>query len=115
MPSVEQMHTATFHSRKRAVASTQIHIEGRQVDTKWARTIGRVEIALRLPGGGGSVGKKTQCGGPRVVCSPPRPQANITQEQLKQLARKHTKPLSLGPKFKPSAAVNTMREMAKQA
>ena len=41
------------------------------------------------------------------------PQSVVTQSSLKNLAGKHTKPLSLGPKFTPSAATKTLADMAK--
>ena len=66
-------------------------------DMRWAQTT-TVEIVLRLSGGG--------------VPLPPPGQHHTGQ--LKHLARKHTKPPSLGPKFRPSAAFNTLRKMAKQ-
>ena len=121
VPTATQMHTATFHSRKGTVASTQI--DGAFVSGPQAMQLhikedsrheagtdhDRVEVSLTLPGGGARKERRSQCGGPRVVCSPPPPQSCVTQESLKTLANKHTKPLSLGPKFKPSPAICTLR------
>ena len=120
-PRVEQMHLATFHSRKRTVASTQIdgaftsgHDNIQLVVSADSRhEIGtdhdRVEVMLWLPGGA-KQRERVKGGGPRTVKSKP---PTITQEQLKSLAKTHTRPLSLGCKFRPSAAVGTLRDMAK--
>ena len=119
------MNTATFHSRKGTVASTQIdgafvtgpggarlHI---QVNSR--REIGidhdRVEMVVGLAGKGGPRGKRGNAGGPRAVSTQPPPQSAINQHALKTLATKHTKPLSLGDKFRPSAATTTLRDMVK--
>ena len=67
-------------------------------------------MVLGLSGKGQARTKGVRAGGPRVQ---PDQQHTITQDSLKALARTHTKPLSLGNKFTPSAAVATLKDMAK--
>ena len=126
VPMKPQMHLATFHSRKNTVKSTQIDgafasgqdvmqiviKEGSRLEVGTDHD--RVEMDVGLPGGGTSVGKKNRGGGPRVVVSEPPPQQHISQHCLKQLACKHTRPLSLGPSFRPSPATTVLKEMAKE-
>ena len=124
VPSPAQMHLPTFHSRKGTVTNTQIdgafianaacrqiHIEQEsrhEVGTDHDRVA--VQAWLR-----GEALARVVVGGPRVMKSVPPAVDSVDHQTLVQLARTHTKPASLGGKFKASAAVNTLRDMAKRS
>ena len=123
-PRPSQTTTPTFHSRKGNVASTQIDgaflrgpgqvtldvCEGSRHEVGTDHD--RIEVMLSVQHGSRPV-RKTAAGGPRTLVSEPPSQTVITQDSLKQLAKQHTKPLSLGPKFQPSEATRTLAGMAK--
>ena len=123
-PSSEQMHTATFHSRKGNVASTQI--DGAFVSNTHNRTLQIEEESRREAGTDhdraivrgwltGERAVRVAVGGPRVVREVVPDLPSIDHQVLAGLAKEFTKPASLGRKFKASAAVNVLRDMAKHS
>ena len=72
----------------------------------------RVEVVATL------VGKrnkpKTKRGGPTRVVSAPAPVQTVDQRTLEKLAHKHCRPASLGEKFRASAAVGALRNIARE-
>ena len=123
-PLSEQMRAATFHSRKGNVASTQI--DGAFVSNTHSRTL-CIEEESRHEAGtdhdrvvvkGWLTGERVArvaFGGPRVVKDVVPDLPRVDQQSLSDLARGFTKPASLGRKFKASAAVKVLRDMAKHS
>ena len=123
-PSVDQMNTATFHSRKGNVANTQI--DGAFVSNTSTRLLhieceSRHEVSTDHDRVGvkgwikGAAAVRVQVGGPRMVTGVLPDLRQVDHGALIDLARTHTKPASLGPKFRASAAVGTLRQMARHS
>ena len=72
-----------------------------------------MEIAFSAPRAQGKARRVVRSGGAKRICGSIPPQHDINQQTLEQLATTYTKPISLGGKFTPSAAVVTLRDMAK--
>ena len=123
-PRGSQINVATFHSRKGNVASTQI--DGAFTSNSPDRTLtieegSRHEIGtdherIALQGWvRGDAAARVVVGGPRVVKGRLPDMHRVDQHTLGCLAKQYTKPASLGPKFKASAAVNTLRDIARHS
>ena len=124
-PLEPQFRTPTFHSRKGTVSSTQI--DGIFVTGNDRRHVNiaegsrhelgtdhdRVEMLLDIRASNAKRDGRVGAGGARVVCRDIPPQQTVNQQTLQQLAQKYTKPVSLGGKFKASAAVDTLKDIAK--
>ena len=122
-PGVEQLHIPTFHSRKGNVTNTQIDggfvsntpVGLLRVETESRREVGTDHDRVGVQGWvTGAAPERVVVGGPRVTgVAPDIPE--VSHGVLVELARHRTKPASLGPKFKASAAVNTLRDMARRS
>ena len=123
-PQPEQADTPTFHSRKGNVARTQIdggfvkglecQLQIREGSRAQAGTDhDRVEL-LGVLKGKPSNKLASRRGGPMRVVQPPPPVETIDQQTLEHIASRHCKPASLGDRFRPSPAVRTLREMARE-
>ena len=118
------MHATTFHSRKGNVASTQI--DGAFVSNTRNQTL-RIEEGSRHEAGTdhdravvrgwltGERAARVVVGGPRVVKESVPDLPSINHQVLAALAKDYTKPASMGRKFRASAAVNVLRDMAKHS
>ena len=116
----------TFVPRRAGASSTQIdgvfaarcHVTPVQVERDSRHEVGtdheRVRAWLLLRGPRrGLVGAKHRAGGPRSVCSVPPPQTSIDESALQRLAAVHTKPASLGPKFRMSTHARDLQRSAR--
>ena len=125
-PPAHQLNTPTFVSCKGNVASKQIDGGFVNGDSRWTIRIREdsrheigadhdridMEFMVRRPREGR---RSVSQGGPRVVARPIPPQHDISESSLQQIAKKYTKPLSLGPKFTASAATRECRDLAMQS
>ena len=124
-PSESDLLSATFVPRRAGVAATQIegmfcarcHAAPLEIQQDSRNEIGtdheRVTGVMVMKGRR-VVENKTAAGGPRRVLSAPSSQTVIDDQVLNQLAKQHTGPASLGPKFKMSTEAKRFRGVAKR-
>ena len=124
-PGPEQLTTPTFHSRKGNITNTQIDgmflangpDKGMLIIEEQSRNeVGtdhdRIHSTVWVKG---RKAERMQVGGPRVVTGDLPTLLRVDQQTLASLAKKHTKPASLGPKFKASPATFTLRCIAQHS
>ena len=125
-PRGDDIRAPTFVPRRAGASSTQIdgifaarcHVAPVQVEKDSRHEIGtdheRVKAWVLLSGvRRDHQGVKHQAGGPRRVCSTPPPQREINEKTLQKLATRHTRPASLGVRFRMSARARELQRNAK--
>ena len=124
-PCNEDIQTPTFIPRRAGASSTQIdgifaarcHVTPAQVEKDSRHEIGtdheRVMAEVLLRGVRTRDDSRHKAGGPRKVVSTPPPQPHIDDKVLSKLATTHTRPASLGPKFRMSAGTRELQRLAK--
>ena len=125
-PAMERADKPTFVPRRAGASCTQIdgcyaarcHVTPLCVEAGSRHEVGtdheRVSAGVLLRKGGGMDRRaRHSAGGPRRVVTMPEPQSVITDDILRRLAIKHTRPASLGPRFRMSADTRRLQVEAK--